>query len=595
VTAGEFEGVESGHALTVRPLEELTNTVGESRERLSAPTRIAIDASASPIGTRARAAHHRSVARTTARRVGRYEIVREIGRGGMAIVYLARQTDLQRDVALKELSLFDGADPALARRFLREARLAGSLGHPNIVTVYDYIEYRGRPYIAMEYVPGGSLRPHVGRLSLAQIGGVLDGLLSGMAFAEERSILHRDLKPENIMVTAQGWVKIADFGIAKATSEAQATANLTTTGTTLGTPRYMAPERALGEDVGPWSDLYSVGIMAFELLVGRTPFHDTEEPMAVLMRQINEEVPPVSSVVPDVDHAISDWVQRLLVKDPAERTRSAATAWDELEDILTSLLGARWMRQAGLPATPGGSTTTLRQTPRRRQAAARAEPLAAAVAVAAEDRTVAPLTIPLADEQRRPVRRTAPVRSTTPVRRLAAVLAVLIIGIATATMAGGGTPNSTPSGSPATVDTAAPLDALDQQTSAHRAQLASARTGGEQVDATRALAGDFSSAARAVERDGGEPRLAAALDATARSYRQAAAAAERGDAAGFARAHARARRDEAAIRVPEPSPTESAGSEPSPAGDESGVGDSQSDDPSDDEPDEGEDAGGAEP
>jgi serine/threonine protein kinase len=281
------------------------------------------------------------VARTTARRVGRYEIVREIGRGGMATVYLARQTDLQRDVALKELSLFDGADPALARRFLREARLAGSLGHPNIVTVYDYIEYRGRPYIAMEYVPGGSLRPHVGRLSLAQIGGVLDGLLSGLAFAEERSILHRDLKPENIMVTAQGWVKIADFGIAKATSEAQATANLTTTGTTLGTPRYMAPERALGEDVGPWSDLYSVGIMAFELLVGRTPFHDTEEPMAVLMRQINEEVPPVSSVVPDVDQEISDWVQRLLVKDPAERTRSAATAWDELEDILTTLLGPR--------------------------------------------------------------------------------------------------------------------------------------------------------------------------------------------------------------------------------------------------------------
>jgi hypothetical protein len=566
------------------------------------------------------------VARTTARRVGRYEIVREIGRGGMATVYLARQTDLQRDVALKELSLFDGADPALARRFLREARLAGSLGHPNIVTVYDYIEHRGRPYIAMEYVPGGSLRPHVGLLSLAQIGGVLDGLLSGLAFAEERRVVHRDLKPENIMVTGQGWVKIADFGIAKATSDAQVTANLTTTGTTLGTPRYMAPERALGEDVGPWSDLYSVGTMAFELLAGRTPFHDTEEPMAVLMRQINEEVPPVSSVVPDVDPAISDWVQRLLVKDPAARTRSAVTAWDELEDVLTSLLGPRWMRQAGLPATPGGSTTTLRETPRRRPApraeplvtsrpdrlatpradrlaapradplaAPRAEPLAAPVAV--EDRTVAPLTIPLADEQRRPGPRTArrAVRRATQVRRLAAVLAVLIIGIATATMAGGGAPNSTPSGSPATVDTAAPLGALDQRTSAHRAQLASARAGREQADASRALAGDFSSAARAVEREGGGRRLAESLDAAARSYRQAAAAAERGDAAGFARASARAARAEAAIRVPEPSPTEDAGSEPSPAGDGSGVGDSQSDDPSDDEPDEGEDAGGAEP
>ncbi|HKG63639.1 MAG TPA: protein kinase [Solirubrobacteraceae bacterium] len=576
------------------------------------------------------------MARTTARRVGRYEIVREIGRGGMATVYLARQTDLQRDVALKELSLFDGADPALARRFLREARLAGSLGHPNIVTVYDYIEYRGRPYIAMEYVPGGSLRPHVGLLSLAQIGGVLDGLLSGLAFAEERRVVHRDLKPENIMVTAQGWVKIADFGIAKATSEAQVTANLTTTGTTLGTPRYMAPERALGEDVGPWSDLYSVGIMAFELLAGRTPFHDTDEPMAVLMRQINEEVPPVSSVVPDVDHAISDWVQRLLIKDPAARTRSAATAWDELEDVLTSLLGPRWMRQAGLPATPGGSTTTLRQTPRRRPAP-RAEPVAAprservarpraepvarprtepaatpraqplVAPVAVEDRTVAPLTIPLADEQPRPgprtTRRTArrAVRRATQVRRLAAVLAVLIIGVATATMAGGGAPPSSQTGSPATVD-AAPLGALDQRTSAHRAQLASARTGREQRDASRALAGDFSSAARAVEREGGGRRLAASLDAVARSYRQAAAAAERGDVAGYARARARARRDEAAIREPEPSsaedpggepsPAQDAGGEPTPSEDDSGVGDSRSDDPSDDEPDEEEDADG---
>ena len=164
------------------------------------------------------------MATTIGRRVGRYEILREIGRGGMATVYLARQIDLRRDVALKELTVLDGADPLLARRFLREARLAGSLGHPNIVTVYDFIEDGGTPYIAMEYMPGGSLRPHVGYLTLAQIGGVLDGLLNGLAYAEEHGVVHRDLKPENIMVTGQGSVKIADFGIAKATSAAQATA-----------------------------------------------------------------------------------------------------------------------------------------------------------------------------------------------------------------------------------------------------------------------------------------------------------------------------------------------------------------------------------
>jgi hypothetical protein len=512
------------------------------------------------------------VTRTTARRVGRYDIVRELGRGGMATVYLARQADLQREVALKELSLFNGADPALARRFLREARLAGSLVHPNVVTVYDYIEHRGTPYIAMEYLAGGSLRPHVGRLSLAQIGGVLDGLLNGLAFAEERRVIHRDLKPENLLVTGQGWVKIADFGIAKATSEAQATANLTTAGTTLGTPRYMAPERAMGEEVGPWSDLYSVGVMAFELIVGRTPFHDTQEPMAVLMRQINEEIPPVSSLVPDVDPAISDWVQRLLVKDPATRTRSAVTAWDELEDVLASLLGPHWMRRAGLPASPGESTTALRQTPRRGLAPPADTPEAPV------ERTAAPLTILLPPEPERPKRRPVMRR-----RVLALVLAVLVVGTAVARLGGGGAPPSAPSGLEGYLDTAAPLDALGRRTSPHRSQLSSADTGRERGRASRALAADFASAARAVEREGGDGRLVAALDEAARSYRRAAAAADRGDAAGFASAHARARRAEATIDA----------AAPSPAADESGVGDSRSDDPSDDEPDEEEDAGGS--
>src|SRR5687768_11846995 len=132
--------------------------------------------------------------------VGRYELLREIGRGGMAKVYLARQPDLDRFVALKELA-FEADDPSLARRFLRESRLAGSLSHPNIVMVFDYFEHDGTPYIAMEYVERGSLRPYVQHLSLAQIGGVLEGLLAGLAHAEANEIVHRDLKPENLMVT----------------------------------------------------------------------------------------------------------------------------------------------------------------------------------------------------------------------------------------------------------------------------------------------------------------------------------------------------------------------------------------------------------
>jgi len=149
---------------------------------------------------------------TVLRTVGRYEILREVGRGGTAVVYLARQTDLDRSVALKELSAFRAADPAFVERFLRESQLTGSLNHPNIVTVYEYFEHDGTAFIAMEYFERGSLRPLVGELSLAQVVGVLEGLFAGLAHAEKHGIVHRDLKPENVMVSSAGGVKIADFG-----------------------------------------------------------------------------------------------------------------------------------------------------------------------------------------------------------------------------------------------------------------------------------------------------------------------------------------------------------------------------------------------
>ena len=280
--------------------------------------------------------------------VGRYEILREVGRGGMAMVYLARQTDLDRFVALKELGAFHASDPSFAQRFLRESRVAGSLSHPNICTVHDYFEHDGTPYIAMEYIERGSLRPYVGTMNLAQIGGVLEGLLAGLAHGEQHGIVHRDLKPENLMVTSDGRVKIADFGIAKATNNMQTGAFLTATGTTVGTPTYMAPEQAMAQDIGPPTDLYSVGCMAFEMFTGRVPFHDTEAPMAILLRHVNEQIPSVKSIDPKVDQDISDWIDRLLVKDPKQRTQNANDAWDEFEEIIIGLLGPRWRREARL-------------------------------------------------------------------------------------------------------------------------------------------------------------------------------------------------------------------------------------------------------
>src|SRR3954449_11955705 len=239
--------------------------------------------------------------------VGRYEILREVGRGGMARVYLARQTELDRFVALKELAAFHASDPAFAQRCLRESRVAASLSHPNIVTVHDYFEHDGTPYIAMEYVDRGSLRPHIGRMTLAQISGVLEGLLAGLTNAEQHGVVHRDLKPENLMVTSDGRVKIADFGIAKATTQMQTGAFLTATGTTVGTPTYMAPEQAMAQGIGPWTDLYSVGCMAFGMFTGGGPFHDSDAPMAVLLRHVNETIPRVDAVNPAIDPRLAEW------------------------------------------------------------------------------------------------------------------------------------------------------------------------------------------------------------------------------------------------------------------------------------------------
>jgi hypothetical protein len=278
--------------------------------------------------------------------VGRYEILREVGRGGMAVVWLARQSDLDRSVALKELAAFRAADPAAVTRFLTESRLAGSLNHPNVVTVHDYFEHDGTPYIAMEFFERGSLRRYVDRLTAAQTAGVLEGLLAGLALAESRGIVHRDLKPENVMVTVDGGVKITDFGLARAL-EAGGKA-LTTTDTAAGTPAYMAPEQAMGKDVGPWTDLYAVGVIAYELLAGQPPFCDTDVPLALALRHVREPVPPLRSVAPDVDPRLAAWVERMLAKDPRARPAGAAEAWDQVEDAVIGVLGPRWHRDSRL-------------------------------------------------------------------------------------------------------------------------------------------------------------------------------------------------------------------------------------------------------
>jgi serine/threonine protein kinase len=227
------------------------------------------------------------------------------------------------------------ADEASAKRFLREAQLASSLTHANIVTVYDYFEHDGTPYIAMEYLERGALRPLVGKLSLAEIFTVLEGLLSGLACAERHGVVHRDLKPENLMLTDDHDIKIADFGIAR--SSTLATMNLTRTDTVVGAPAYMAPEQARGEDTGPAADLYATGVIAYELVTGTLPYSGTD-PMAILWGHVHEPLPPVSSRAPDVDVRLAAWIERLLEKDPARRPATARQALDELKAIEADLV-----------------------------------------------------------------------------------------------------------------------------------------------------------------------------------------------------------------------------------------------------------------
>jgi hypothetical protein len=280
-------------------------------------------------------------------RVGSYEIVRVLARGGMAVVYLAHQPTLDREVALKRLDL-DLDDTAMAQRFVREARLAAALDHPNVVTLFDFFEHGGVPYIAMEYVTGGSLRPLVGDLRLPQVYGVLEGVLNGLGHAEEHGIAHRDLKPENILITGRGGVKIADFGIARAYNAL--TGPLTRTSTAIGTPAYMAPEQALSEPLGPHTDIYAVGVMAYELLAGRPPFGPGSTPMAVLYAHVHHAPPPLADLAPHASPALRQWVEWLLAKAPGDRPASAAQAWEALEEIAVAELGPYWRRSA--PVTP---------------------------------------------------------------------------------------------------------------------------------------------------------------------------------------------------------------------------------------------------
>lgn len=251
----------------------------------------------------------------------RYEIIRRLGSGGMADVYLARDTHLGRDVAIKILYKRYTSDSEFVTRFQREAQAAAGLNHPHIVSVYDRGETEGSYYIAMEYLEGKSLKEVIsdeGRLAPAQAIGITGQILQALSFAHENHVIHRDIKPHNIILNSRGNIKVTDFGIARA----GASAKMTETGSILGTAQYLSPEQAQGKVVEQGSDLYSVGVVLYEMLTGKVPF-DGENPVAIALKHLSDAPVPPQELVPEVPDNLNAVVMKALAKDPRWRYRNA--------------------------------------------------------------------------------------------------------------------------------------------------------------------------------------------------------------------------------------------------------------------------------
>ena len=256
---------------------------------------------------------------------GRYRVERTLGHGGMAVVYLAHDESLHRLVAVKVLAANLGDDETFRTRFLREARLAGRLSHPNIVQVYDAGETGdGRPYIVMEYVAGRTVA-ECAKLQAREAVPLVLQACAGLQHAHDAGLVHRDVKPGNLLLREDSVLKVADFGIARATEATQ----LTQLGTVLGTAAYLAPEQAAGEEVTAAADIYSLGAVIYELLTGRPPY-EFDSLAELAAKQSAREITPVRDLEPSVSETIEAAVMHSLARDPRFRPASAADFAQEL-------------------------------------------------------------------------------------------------------------------------------------------------------------------------------------------------------------------------------------------------------------------------
>ena len=285
---------------------------------------------------------------------GRYRLEAKLGSGGMSTVYLARDETLDRPVAVKVMHREMSEQEDQLQRFRQEARAVAKLTHPNVVSVIDAGEDGGHPYIVFEYVKGETLKQRINRV------GALDPqeaiayaieVARGLSVAHARNMVHRDIKPQNVLIDEEGRAKLTDFGISRQLEQDGVTA----TGRVLGTTDYVAPEQAMGKEVDPRSDVYSLGVVLYEMLIGQVPFH-ADSQVGVAMKHVNEELPDVQRRRPEVSAAVALVVERATAKSPAERYQTPAEMIDDLETALE-------VEAARAGSTTGEATSVLEAVP----------------------------------------------------------------------------------------------------------------------------------------------------------------------------------------------------------------------------------------
>jgi len=285
---------------------------------------------------------------------GRYRLEAKLGSGGMSTVYLARDETLDRPVAVKVMHREMSEQEDQLERFRQEARAVAKLSHPNVVSVIDAGEDGGHPYIVFEYVKGETLKQRIGRIGALDVQEAIAYAIEvarGLGVAHARSMVHRDIKPQNVLIDEEGRAKLTDFGISRQLEQAGVTA----TGRVLGTTDYVAPEQAMGRAVDPRSDVYSLGVVLYEMLVGQVPFH-ADSQVGVAMKHVNEELPDVQRRRPEVSAAVALVVERATAKDPGERYQTVGEMVDDLETALE-------VEAARAGSTSGEATSVLDAVP----------------------------------------------------------------------------------------------------------------------------------------------------------------------------------------------------------------------------------------